>query len=107
MMILDFIKQIIDLTKDYYNINKVYVLGMSNGGMMAQALACEYPYLFAGVVNVVGMQHLGLSCTPESPVNFILYGGKRCWLYHQSILNLMTVIIMSQWRIHLIHGLKI
>ena len=23
------------------------------------------------------MQHLGLSCTPESPVNFILYGGKK------------------------------
>ena len=74
---LGFLKKIIDLTKDNYNINKVYVLGMSNGGMMAQALACEYPYLFAGVVNVVGMQHLGLSCTPESPVNFILYGGKK------------------------------
>jgi len=74
---LGFLKKIIDLAKDNYNINKVYVLGMSNGGMMAQALACEYPYLFAGVVNVVGMQHLGLSCTPESPVNFILYGGKK------------------------------
>ena len=34
---LGFLKKIIDLTKDYYNINKVYVLGMSNGGMMAQA----------------------------------------------------------------------
>jgi poly(3-hydroxybutyrate) depolymerase len=74
---LGFLKKIIDLAKDNYNINKVYVLGMSNGGMMAQALACEYPYLFAGVVNVVGMQHLGLSCTPDSPVNFILYGGKK------------------------------
>jgi polyhydroxybutyrate depolymerase len=74
---LGFLKKIIDLTKDNYNIDKVYVLGMSNGGMMAQALACEYPHLFAGVVNVVGMQHLGLSCTPDSPVNFIIYGGKK------------------------------
>ena len=72
---IGFIKNIIEAIKKNYDIKKVYVLGMSNGGMMAQALACEYPHLFSGVANVVGMQHLGLSCVPNSPVSFILYGG--------------------------------
>jgi polyhydroxybutyrate depolymerase len=72
---LGFIKRIIELTKNEYNINNIYVLGMSNGGMMAQALACEYPNLFKGVVNIVGMQHKDSSCIPSEPINFIIYGG--------------------------------
>lgn len=74
---LGFVKRIIELTKNQYEIKNIYVLGMSNGGMMAQALACEYPSLFKGVVNVVGMQHKGLSCIPSEPVNFIIYGGLK------------------------------
>ena len=74
---LGFIKRIIELTKNEYNINNIYVLGMSNGGMMAQALACEYPNLFKAVVNVVGMQHKGLSCIPSEPISFIIYGGAK------------------------------
>ncbi len=74
---LGFIKEIIDRTKNEFNIRNIYVAGMSNGGMMAQALACKYPELFSGVINVVGMQHQGLSCKPNSPVNFIIYGGAK------------------------------
>ena len=50
---------------------------MSNGGMMAQALACEYPNLVKGVVNIVGMKHKGLSCIPRETINFIIYGGAK------------------------------
>lgn len=74
---LGFIKRVIELTKNKYKINNIYVLGMSNGGMMAQALACEYPNLLKGVVNIVGMQHKGLSCIPSEPINFIIYGGAK------------------------------
>ena len=74
---LGFIKKIIDHVKDDHQIRDIYVLGMSNGGMMAQALACKYPTLFKGVVNVVGMQHKDLSCIPDKPVNFIIYGGLK------------------------------
>ena len=74
---LGFIKKIIDQAKLDHNIRDVYVLGMSNGGMMAQALACEYPNLLKGVVNIVGMQHKGLSCIPSEPINFIIYGGAK------------------------------
>ena len=74
---LGFIKKIIDQAKLDHNIRHVYVLGMSNGGMMAQALACKYSDLFQGVVNIVGMQHKDLSCIPDKPVNFIIYGGMK------------------------------
>ena len=72
---LGFIKKIIDRAKEDHPIRNIYVLGMSNGGMMAQALACKYPTIFKGVVNVAGMQHKDLSCIPDQPVNFIIYGG--------------------------------
>ncbi len=57
-------------------LNDVYLIGMSNGGMMAQAMACKHPELFKAVINIVGMQHKGGSCIPEKPVNFIIYGRK-------------------------------
>jgi len=74
---LGFIKKIIDRTKEDHKIRDIYLLGMSNGGMMAQALACKYPNIFKGVVNIVGMQHKDLSCIPDKPVNFIIYGGMK------------------------------
>ena len=72
---IGFIKKIINLLNKDINIRDIYVLGMSNGGMMAQSLACNSPELFKAVINIVGMQHIGLSCIPEMPVNFIIYGG--------------------------------
>ena len=77
---------------------------MSNGGMMAQALACKYPTLFKGVVNVVGMQHKDLSCIPDKPVNFIIYGGLKDRSFHQLILRLQMAIYMSQWTTLLMLG---
>ncbi len=36
---IGFIKKIIDDVKEKYNLNKIYLVGMSNGGMMAHAFA--------------------------------------------------------------------
>jgi polyhydroxybutyrate depolymerase len=72
---IGFIKKIITHLNKDINIRDIYVLGMSNGGMMAQSLACNSPELFKAVINIVGMQHIGLSCIPDRPVNFIIYGG--------------------------------
>ena len=74
---LGFIKKVIDRAKADHKIRDIYLLGMSNGGNMAQALACKYPTIFTGVVNIVGMQHKDLSCTPDKPVNFIIYGAMK------------------------------
>ena len=70
-----FIKDIIINIKNTHNIDKVYVVGMSNGGMMAHAFACKHPELVDGVLNVVGLPHLGLNCIPTKPVNYIVYAG--------------------------------
>ena len=74
---LGFIKKVIDRAKADHKIRDIYLLGMSNGGNMAQALACKYPTTFKGVVNIVGMQHKDLSCIPDKPVNFIIYGAMK------------------------------
>jgi poly(3-hydroxybutyrate) depolymerase len=63
------------LLHDRFSINNTYVMGLSNGGMMAQLMGCTYPKLFDGVINIVGMQPLGMSCIPKSPINLIIYGG--------------------------------
>ena len=72
---IGFIKDIIINVKSTHNIDKVYVVGMSNGGMMAHAFACKHPELVDGVLNVVGLPHLGLNCIPTKPVNYIVYAG--------------------------------
>jgi len=72
-----FIKTILKRVNNAFNLNDVYLIGMSNGGMMAQAMACKHPELFKAVINIVGMQHKGGSCIPKLPVNFIIYGGNN------------------------------
>ena len=74
---IGFIKQIIDQVKAKYSIDKVFVVGMSNGGKIAHALACEYPEILEGVINVVGSPQLGLGCKPKGPINYIIYGGLK------------------------------
>ena len=69
---LGFIKKVIDRAKADHKIRDIYLLGMSNGGNMAQALACKYPTIFTGVVNIVGMQHKDLSCIPVSYTHLTL-----------------------------------
>lgn len=74
---IGFIKHVIDDLKEKYLINKLYVVGMSNGGKMAHALACIYPDLIDGVINVVGSPQLGLGCKPKGPINYIIYSGLK------------------------------
>ena len=72
---IGFIKKIIDDIKEINNIRNVYVVGMSNGGMMAHAFACKHSEILNGVINVGGAPHLGLNCIPKIPLNYIIYAG--------------------------------
>ncbi|MFL2709794.1 MAG: hypothetical protein ACJ0FM_01775 [Gammaproteobacteria bacterium] len=58
---IGFLKKIIDDVKNNYDVENIYVLGVSNGGKIAHALACEFPKLLTGVMNVIGSPALGLS----------------------------------------------
>lgn len=56
---------------------RVYVAGFSNGGFMAQRLACEAPDLFAAFASVgaAGFGGLPLVCRTPRPVSLLLMHG--------------------------------
>jgi polyhydroxybutyrate depolymerase len=54
---------------------RVYATGMSNGGMMAQRLACEAADLFAAIAPVAGTDNT-LACTPSRPVAVIEFHAR-------------------------------
>ena len=53
---------------------RIYITGMSNGGMMSLAAACELDDLIAGVGSVVGAM-IWQGCEPEQPVHVIMING--------------------------------
>tara|TARA_B100000242_G_scaffold76065_1_gene49511 strand:+ start:1040 stop:1966 length:927 start_codon:yes stop_codon:yes gene_type:complete len=74
---IGFIEKVIDHHKNKYDIKTVIVIGMSNGGMIAQAVGCNLTEKVDAVINVAGMQHLGMSCIPEKPISMVIYGAKN------------------------------
>lgn len=52
---------------------RVYVTGMSNGGMMAYRLACEMADVFAAAAPVAGA--LNVPCAPAQPISLVAYHG--------------------------------
>ena len=67
-----FIRDLLDTLATSYNIdpNRVYSTGMSNGGFMSYALACELNDRIAAIASVTGsMIQVNLNaCTPVRPV---------------------------------------
>lgn len=65
-----FIKQIITNLYAQMNIdrNRIYATGMSNGGMMAQRLACEMADTFTAIASVAGTDNT-LQCSPSQPIS--------------------------------------
>ena len=64
-----FIKELIDKLTVDYNINpkRIYVTGMSNGGMMAYRLACELSWKIAAIAPVSSTM-MANHCEPERSV---------------------------------------
>jgi polyhydroxybutyrate depolymerase len=49
----------------------VFVTGMSNGGFMANRLACDRADVFAAIAPVAGTLGVGVECNPSQPVSVI------------------------------------
>jgi polyhydroxybutyrate depolymerase len=47
----------------------VFVAGMSNGGFMANRLACDRADIFAAIAPVAGTLGVGVACNPSRPVS--------------------------------------
>ena len=66
------------LTKNYHvDSRNVFVVGMSNGGLMTYRLACEIPERLAAVavVGVSMSENLYDSCSPRTPVPIMIILG--------------------------------
>ena len=74
---IGFIEKVIDHHKNQYDIKSVIVIGMSNGGMLAQAIGCKLAGKVDAIINIEGMQALGLSCIPDKPLTMVIYGAKN------------------------------
>jgi len=57
--------------------DRVFVAGVSNGGMMAQRLACEAPEAFAGFASIIANMPEALiaRCVPERPAPMMMING--------------------------------
>ena len=75
---VDFISIIIsNMEKNYLiDLSRVWVIGYSNGGMMAYRLACEIPDQITGIAVGAGALTVG-TCTPSRAVNVIHIHGEQ------------------------------
>ncbi len=73
-----FIRALVEQIKSQYRIDsaRVYVTGMSNGGMMTHRLACEMSDVFSGAADVSGAMNVA-QCNPVKPVAMVIFHGKK------------------------------
>ena len=73
---VSYLLDLVDSVKSTYNFGKVYVVGYSNGGFMANRLACETNATFAAYASVSGGNFNDLTvCQPTEPVSYIHVHG--------------------------------
>lgn len=67
-----FVKAMISDLDQKLNIdkNRIYALGLSNGGMLAYRLACEMPDVFKAIASVAGTENYD-HCDPAKPVSIL------------------------------------
>ena len=59
------------------DLSRVYIVGLSNGGMMAQGMVCAFPEKFAAAATVAGTlpDFQVKSCSPAPPVPMMIIHG--------------------------------
>jgi polyhydroxybutyrate depolymerase len=72
-----FIRGVVDDVGSMFDIDprRVYATGLSNGGGMANRLACEAADLFAAVAPVAGAHTQYNICEPGRPVPMVIFHG--------------------------------
>ena len=75
---LAYLSALIDEAVDrlYGDPKRIYIMGLSNGGFMAERLACDAANQVTGIVNVGGSGFLDPTrCRPSTPVTYIRVHG--------------------------------
>jgi polyhydroxybutyrate depolymerase len=72
-----FFEAMIDYISEQLNIDpkRIYVTGMSNGGVMANYLGCEMSDTFAAIAPVAGGHNSIETCKPDHPISVIAIHG--------------------------------
>jgi len=75
----EFLLKIIDQISETHTIdsNRIFLTGLSNGGFMAQRLACYAPEIFAAFASVAagGYAHMDTACKQGQPVSMLYIHG--------------------------------
>jgi polyhydroxybutyrate depolymerase len=71
-----FISALIDELVEHQRVdpNRVYVTGISNGGIMAHRIGCELSTKVAGIAPIAGAMMVE-ECRPAEPINVIFFHG--------------------------------
>ena len=75
-----YIISIINKVSAKYSVdpNRIYIIGHSNGGFMANALACEYSSRIAAIINIAGGSFTSTAaCKPSAPINVLQIWGTK------------------------------
>ncbi len=91
-----FIRELVNAVaqKTCVDLNRVYATGFSNGGDMAQRLACDASDVVAAVTSVAGrFDYHANSCKGERPVPTVLFRGEkdRTVPYKSSLFDLIAI----------------
>ncbi len=67
-----FVRAMVQDLHDKFNVdaNRIYAVGMSNGGMFSYRLACDLSDIFSAVVSVAGTDNYD-SCHPQNPISIM------------------------------------
>jgi polyhydroxybutyrate depolymerase len=65
-----FIKKVISDIKSKAKIDKIYAIGMSNGGMMSYRLACDMSDTFTAIASVAGTDNYD-NCNPKKAISIM------------------------------------
>ena len=76
---LGFIERVLDSVQGEFSTdpNRTYLMGVSNGAMMALQLGCQLSDRFAAVVPIIGQLAPGYACGPESDTPLMHLFGQQ------------------------------
>ncbi len=76
---LGFFETLLDVVGSRYDTDpgRYYLLGVSNGGMMALALGCALPERFAAIAPIIAQLPAGAGCAPPSPLPMLHLSAGR------------------------------
>ena len=75
-----YIMSIIKKVSAKYSVdrNRIYIIGHSNGGFMANALACKYSSRIAAIINIAGGSFTSTAaCKASTPINVLQIWGSK------------------------------